>query len=252
MEGLRRRLGTSDAVVVGLGAMLGAGTFAAPGPPGAAARSGLLVALMVAAGVAYCNGMSSAWLTTRYPSSGGAYPYGRERLGRSGVPGRTPRTTVKAGRNSDSRCCAGRWTWDGDPAALCRTGRRKPSGGPVAWRRAGWWRRGEGPAARSRAGPRKWGKGRWRGAVRGGRGGVEGREWVLCMVAGLAGVVGLGFGGGVWPGVGVVGVRGWWRCRGCGRRGDRGAGSGGRRVLGGGCGAVVCRDDHVRRGCARR
>ncbi|MEI7032767.1 APC family permease [Streptomyces pratensis] len=78
---LRRRLGVPDAVVIGLGAMVGAGIFAALAPAARAAGSGLLLALAVAAVVAYCNATSSARLAVRYPASGGAYVYGRERLG---------------------------------------------------------------------------------------------------------------------------------------------------------------------------
>ncbi|WP_082696566.1 APC family permease [Mycobacterium sp. IS-1590] len=79
---LPRRLGTFDAVVIGLGSMLGAGIFVAVGPAAAAAGSGLLIGLAVAAVVAYCNATSSARLAARYPESGGTYVYGRERLGR--------------------------------------------------------------------------------------------------------------------------------------------------------------------------
>jgi APA family basic amino acid/polyamine antiporter len=77
---LRRRLGTTDAVVVGLGSMIGAGVFVVFAPAAAAAGSGLLLGLAVAALVAYCNATSSARLAARYPRSGGAYVYGRERL----------------------------------------------------------------------------------------------------------------------------------------------------------------------------
>ncbi|CAL9451327.1 APC family permease [Streptomyces werraensis] len=79
--GLRRTLGTGDAVVVGLGAMLGAGIFAVLAPAARAAGSGLLLGLAVAAVVAYCNADSSARLAALYPASGGTYVYGRERLG---------------------------------------------------------------------------------------------------------------------------------------------------------------------------
>lgn len=41
--GLARRLGTRDAVVIGLGSMVGAGVFAAFGPAARAAGAGLLV-----------------------------------------------------------------------------------------------------------------------------------------------------------------------------------------------------------------
>ncbi|MDK1472268.1 APC family permease [Streptomyces sp. 549] len=78
---LGRRLGLLDAVVIGLGAMLGAGVFAALAPAAGAAGSGLLLGLALAAAVAYCNATSSARLAARYPASGGTYVYGRERLG---------------------------------------------------------------------------------------------------------------------------------------------------------------------------
>ncbi|MFE0350845.1 APC family permease [Streptomyces griseoluteus] len=70
-----------DAVVVGLGSMIGAGVFAALAPAARAAGSALLVGLALAAVVAYCNATSSARLAARYPVSGGTYVYGRERLG---------------------------------------------------------------------------------------------------------------------------------------------------------------------------
>ncbi|GHK00386.1 amino acid transporter [Streptomyces sp. Y2F8-2] len=79
--GLRRTLGVGDAVVIGLGSMVGAGIFAALAPAARAAGSGLLVGLAVAAVVAYCNATSSARLAALYPASGGTYVYGRERLG---------------------------------------------------------------------------------------------------------------------------------------------------------------------------
>ncbi|MGW0122827.1 APC family permease [Streptomyces sp. NPDC003327] len=80
---LRRSLGVFDAVVIGLGAMVGAGIFAALGPAAGAAGAGagLLVALGAAAVVAYCNAMASARLAALHPASGGTYVYGRERLG---------------------------------------------------------------------------------------------------------------------------------------------------------------------------
>ena len=79
--GLTRRLGTVDAVVIGLGSMIGAGVFSAFAPAAAAAGTGLLVGLGLAAVVAYCNATASAQLAAQYPTSGGTYVYGRERLG---------------------------------------------------------------------------------------------------------------------------------------------------------------------------
>lgn len=78
---LARRLGLGDAVVIGLGSMIGAGIFAAFAPAAAAAGAGLLIGLAIAAVVAYCNASSSAQLAAQYPTSGGTYVYGRERLG---------------------------------------------------------------------------------------------------------------------------------------------------------------------------
>ncbi|MFY1704672.1 APC family permease [Micromonospora sp. WMMA1923] len=81
MTQLARRLGVPDAVVVGLGAMLGAGVFVVFAPAAASAgAAGLLVALVLAGFVAFCNATSSARLAARYPESGGTYVYGRERL----------------------------------------------------------------------------------------------------------------------------------------------------------------------------
>ncbi|GAA1605174.1 APC family permease [Kribbella hippodromi] len=79
--GLARRLGVGDAVLIGLGSMVGAGVFAVWSPAARAAGSGLLIGLVIAAVVAYCNAASSAQLAAVYPVSGGTYVYGRERLG---------------------------------------------------------------------------------------------------------------------------------------------------------------------------
>ena len=78
---LARRLNLADAVIIGLGAMVGAGIFAAPGPAAGAAGSWLLVGLGIAAVVAYANATSSAQLAALYPESGGTYVYARYRLG---------------------------------------------------------------------------------------------------------------------------------------------------------------------------
>src|SRR4029077_17312133 len=59
---LARRLGTRDAVVVGLGSMIGAGVFSAFAPAAAAAGSGLLIGLALAGSVAFGHGTSSLQL----------------------------------------------------------------------------------------------------------------------------------------------------------------------------------------------
>ncbi len=79
---LSRRLGTGDAVVIGLGAMVGAGVFAAFGPAAEVAGSGLLVGLAIAAVVAYANATSSAQLAALHPAAGGTYVYATVRLTR--------------------------------------------------------------------------------------------------------------------------------------------------------------------------
>ncbi|RXR27196.1 amino acid permease [Oerskovia turbata] len=61
--------------------MIGAGIFVALGPAADVAGSGLLLALAVAAVIAFANATSTARLAALYPASGGTYVYGRERLG---------------------------------------------------------------------------------------------------------------------------------------------------------------------------
>ncbi len=78
---LDRRLGLADAVVLGVGSMLGAGVFAVLAPAARAAGDALLAGLVLAALVAWANATSTAQLAAVMPASGGAYRYGRERLG---------------------------------------------------------------------------------------------------------------------------------------------------------------------------
>jgi APA family basic amino acid/polyamine antiporter len=78
---LARRLRTPDAVVIGLGSMIGAGVFVAFAPAADAAGSWLLLGLALAGLVAWCNATSSAQLAAQYPSSGATYFYGRQQLG---------------------------------------------------------------------------------------------------------------------------------------------------------------------------
>ena len=65
---LTRRLGTTDAVAIGLGSMIGAGIFAALAPAAEAAGGALLLGLGIAAVVAIANALSSAQLAARYPA----------------------------------------------------------------------------------------------------------------------------------------------------------------------------------------
>lgn len=61
--------------------MIGAGVFAVFQPAAHIAGAGMLIGLVVAAIVAFCNASSSAQLAAQYPSAGGTYVYGREELG---------------------------------------------------------------------------------------------------------------------------------------------------------------------------
>lgn len=78
---LARRLNLFDAVILGLGSMIGAGIFSAVGPAAKAAGSGLLFGLVLAGGVAFLNATTMTQLASVYPESGGAYVYGRKLLG---------------------------------------------------------------------------------------------------------------------------------------------------------------------------
>jgi len=78
---LARRLTLTDATTIGLGSMIGAGVFAVWAPALGAAGSGILIALAVAAIVAYCNAASSAQLAAVHPVAGGTYAYARAEIG---------------------------------------------------------------------------------------------------------------------------------------------------------------------------
>jgi len=61
--------------------MIGAGVFSAFAPAAQAAGSWLLLGLVIAAVVAFCNATSSAQLAAEFPEAGGTYVYGRRMLG---------------------------------------------------------------------------------------------------------------------------------------------------------------------------
>lgn len=104
-ESVQRRLGTTDAVVLGLAAMLGTGVFAVWGPAAAAAGPWLLVAVVLAAVVATCNAGSTSDLAVAHPESGGGYVYGRERLAPGA--GRLAGVAFLAGKTSSAAAAAG-------------------------------------------------------------------------------------------------------------------------------------------------
>ena len=78
---LARRLTLGDAVAIGLGSMIGAGVFAVWAPAIGVAGGGILIALAIAAVVAYCNATASAQLAAAHPVAGGTYAYARAEIG---------------------------------------------------------------------------------------------------------------------------------------------------------------------------
>jgi len=78
---LKPQLGMFDAVATGLAAILGAGIFAVISPAASVAGPALLLALVIAAFVAFCNALSSAQLAAVFPRTGGTYEFGGRVLG---------------------------------------------------------------------------------------------------------------------------------------------------------------------------
>jgi APA family basic amino acid/polyamine antiporter len=78
---LRPQLGMFDAISTGMAAILGAGIFAVIAPAAGIAGPSLLISLVIAAFVAFCNALSSTQLAAVFPRSGGTYEFGRHMLG---------------------------------------------------------------------------------------------------------------------------------------------------------------------------
>lgn len=78
---MTRRLGLTDATVIGMGSMIGAGVFSVWAPASRTTpTTWLMMAVVVAAVVAFANAISSAQLAARHPVAGGSYVYGRREL----------------------------------------------------------------------------------------------------------------------------------------------------------------------------
>lgn len=105
LSSLTRRLGTADAVALGLAAMLGAGVFAVFSPAAAAAGRWLLLAVALAAVTALCNAASAADLAVAHPESGGGHVSTREQLS-PGV-GRLAGVASLVGKVSSAAAAAG-------------------------------------------------------------------------------------------------------------------------------------------------
>lgn len=61
--------------------MLGAGVFVVFAPAAGLAGNLLVLSVVIAGAVAYCNAVASATLAAKFPTSGGTYVYGRKQLG---------------------------------------------------------------------------------------------------------------------------------------------------------------------------
>ncbi len=73
---LQRQVGLPGAVVIGLGSMVGTGIFVSVGIAAGISGPSVVLAIIVAALVATCNGLNSAQLAASHPVSGGTYEYG--------------------------------------------------------------------------------------------------------------------------------------------------------------------------------
>jgi len=77
---LKRQLGLFHAVLLGLGSILGTGVFVSIGIAAGIAGPSVLIAIVLAALLALCNGLSSAQLAAAHPVAGGTYEYGYKYL----------------------------------------------------------------------------------------------------------------------------------------------------------------------------
>lgn len=77
---LARRTSLVGAVLLGLGAMVGTGAYVSIALATELAGAWVLLAILLAAGVAACNGFASAQLAAVHPVNGGTYEYGYQFL----------------------------------------------------------------------------------------------------------------------------------------------------------------------------
>lgn len=80
-DSLKRELGVWGASALGLGSIVGTGVFVSIGIATGVTGPAVIIALVIAAIVALCNGLSSAQLAAAHPVSGGTYEYGYEFIG---------------------------------------------------------------------------------------------------------------------------------------------------------------------------
>ncbi len=77
---LRRELGVLGATLMGLGSIVGTGVFVSIGIAAGIAGSAVILAVVIGAIVATCNGLNSAQLAANHAVSGGTYEYGYKYL----------------------------------------------------------------------------------------------------------------------------------------------------------------------------
>jgi APA family basic amino acid/polyamine antiporter len=77
---LRRELGVFGATLMGLGSIVGTGVFVSIGIAAGITGASVVLAVIIAAAVATCNGLNSAQLAASHPVSGGSYEYGYKYL----------------------------------------------------------------------------------------------------------------------------------------------------------------------------
>ncbi len=140
---LPRRLGTPDAVVLGLAAMLGAGVFTVFSPAARTSGWWLPAAIALAGLVATCNACSTADLAANLPESGGGYVYGRRYL--APWVGRLAGVAFLTGKTASAAAAAGvfagyvlpgRPLWVALPLVLLITGLNTAG---VRWTARGAW-----------------------------------------------------------------------------------------------------------------
>lgn len=80
-EELQRSIKLPGAILMGLGSIVGTGIFVSIAIATQISGNGVLIAILLAALLAICNGLSSAQLAANHPVSGGTYEYGYRFLG---------------------------------------------------------------------------------------------------------------------------------------------------------------------------
>ena len=77
---LKREIGVLGAIWMGLGSIIGTGVFVSIGIAAGLTGSSVILAVILGALIAICNGLNSAQLAANHPVSGGTYEYGYQYL----------------------------------------------------------------------------------------------------------------------------------------------------------------------------